>query len=428
MAISAPKSVNKSLLKPIGVSGLGHSGGVIDDEFLPELRGPRGMRAYREMLDNDATVGAVMLAITLLIRQVEMDVVPADQSNEAMRAHNLVDTAIKDMETSWENFLSECLSFLGYGWSVSEKIYKMRFGPNRDPGKSSLYNDGMIGWADWAPRAQTSLSRWKFEGDRMTGMYQNAGGKEVLIPRERMLHFKTTSNKGSPEGRSILRNSYKSYFFKKNLEVIEGIGVERDLAGIPVAYVPPELLAPDADPEMREVLSQIQQLVRNIRRNEQEGAIFPMAYDEQGRELWRFQLLTSGGSRQFETSQIIDRYDVRILMSLLADFIMLGHDQHGSFALSSSKTNLFAIAIGAWLDIICEEINRSAIRDLILINGMPIEVAPKLTYKDIETLPLEELGSYIERLTRAGMTFFPDPETENHLRKQAGLPMEREQL
>jgi len=428
MAISAPKSVNKSLLRPAGRSGLNHSGGVIDDEFLPELRGPRGMRAYREMMDNDATVGAVMLAITLLIRQIEMDVVPADQSNEAMRAHDLIDTAIKDMETSWENFLSEALTFLGYGWSASEKVLKMRFGPNRDPGKSSLYNDGMIGWADWAPRAQTSLARWEFEGDRMVGMYQHAGGQEVLIPRNRLLHFKTTSNKGSPEGRSILRNSYRSWYMKKNLEIIEGIGVERDLAGIPVAYVPPELLSPDADPEMREVLSQIQQLVRNIRRNEQEGAIFPMAYDEQGRELWKFQLLTSGGSRQFETSQIIDRYDVRILMSLLADFIMLGHDSHGSFALSSDKTNLFAVAIGAWIDIICEEINRSAIRDLVQINGMPVEVAPKLTHKDIETLPLDSLGTYIERLTRSGMTFFPDPETENHLRKQAGLPMEREQL
>ena len=50
-----------------------------------------------------------------------------------------------------------------------------------------------------------------------------------------------------------------------------------------------------------------------------------MAYD--------LKLLSTGGRRQFDTNAIIARYDARIAMSCLADFILLGHDKVGTLAL-----------------------------------------------------------------------------------------------
>ncbi|WP_155274431.1 hypothetical protein [Piscirickettsia salmonis] len=44
--------------------------------------------------------------------------------------------------------------------------------------------------------------------------------------------FRTTSRKGNPEGRSILRNAYQPWYYKKNLESIESIGIERNLVGL----------------------------------------------------------------------------------------------------------------------------------------------------------------------------------------------------
>ena len=65
--------------------------------------------------------------------------------------------------------------------------------------------------------------------------------------------------------------------------------------------------------------------------------------------------MSTGGRRQFDTNAIIERYDTRMAMTVLADFIFLGHQSVGSFALSSDKTELFSMAIGAYLDIIiCE--------------------------------------------------------------------------
>ena len=93
----------------------------------------------------------------------------------------------------------------------------------------------------------------------------------------------------------------------------------------------------------------LERMVKHIRRDEMEGIVLPDGY--------RLELLSTGGTRQFDTNTIINRYDTRMAMTVLADFIILGHEKIGSWALSSDKTELFAVAIGAFLDIICETAN-----------------------------------------------------------------------
>ena len=66
-----PKNVSRDTWPEIGTSGLKRSGGLVTEEFLPELRGPRAMRVYREMRDNSAVVGACLGAIEMLIRQTK---------------------------------------------------------------------------------------------------------------------------------------------------------------------------------------------------------------------------------------------------------------------------------------------------------------------------------------------------------------------
>lgn len=57
-------------LKEIGRSSLNRWGGHVNEEFLPELTGIRGVRVYQEMSDNDSTIGAILFAIKMLCRQV----------------------------------------------------------------------------------------------------------------------------------------------------------------------------------------------------------------------------------------------------------------------------------------------------------------------------------------------------------------------
>lgn len=84
------------------------------------------------------------------------------------------------------------------------------------------------------------------------------------------------------------------------------------------------------DPDMVKINGALIAMVKNLRRNESEGLVLPHGYEAE--------LLSTGGTRQFDTNAIINRYDTKIAQTVLADFIMLGHEKTGSFALSSDKT------------------------------------------------------------------------------------------
>ena len=192
--------------------------------------------------------------------------------------------------------------------------------------------------------------------------------------------------------------------------------MERDLAGLPVIQPPENFEEAFDDEEKIKQLTYAAELVRNVRRNEQEGIIVPSG--------WTFSLLTAGGRRQFEVGTIIERYDNRMAMTVLADFVLLGHQQTGSFALSSDKTELFAVAIGTYLDIICGVFNTQAIPRLIDLNAehfSGITDYPELTHGDIEKQDIEKLASYIEKMAAIGV-LSPDKNLEQHIRQLGGLP------
>jgi len=89
--------------------------------------------------------------------------------------------------------------------------------------------------------------------------------------------------------------------------------------------------------------------------------------------------------------------------------------------LNSSKTALFATALGAWLDSIAETVNEQAVVRLFAVNGWTGPI-PRVTHGDIETPDLAELGEYISKLGSAGALTLPDERLERYLRRAASLP------
>jgi hypothetical protein len=231
-------------------------------------------------------------------------------------------------------------------------------------------------------------------------------------------------DKNNPEGRSLLRGAYRAWYMKKNIENLEAIGIERDLAGLPVMEVPPSLLATNAALPQKQLAAALQNILTNVRRNSQEGVMLPMEYTPEGKPMYSFKLLSSGGSRQFDTNSVITRWDMRIAMSLLADFMLMGQDKVGSFALASSKVNLFTVAIGGLLDIIADVMNRFAIPRLFALNDFQVSDYPKIKHGDLGAKDLNELGQYLVRLSQAGMPLFTSPELTKYVLEVAGLPSE----
>ena len=413
--------------KTLGVPGLSIWSGVLREEWLSELQGKKGRKVWREMRDNDSTVGSILFAISHILRGAQWSVEPGGDSRADREAADFLEQCMHDMETPWTEFISEVQSFLVYGFSVFEILWKVREGPDAPPSGRSKYSDKRIAWRDFSIRAQETIVRWDMDSSgNLKGLWQVAPPdyRERYIPAEKFILFRTEAHKGNPEGRSILRNCYLSWYFKKNLQILEGIGAERDLAGLPVLYVPYDYLT---DPDKEKDRAWLQSLVENIRQDEEAGLLLPMdPYAEGGpRELMRLELISSAGSKQFDTSEIIQRYDHAIAQTVLADFVLLGLESKGSYALAREKRTVFETALIAWLDSIADTINAKAVRQLFEFNDFGIDNPPKLVARLPRVPDLDEVTKLIDALARAGAELFPDEDLENALRAQVGLPVKK---
>lgn len=406
--------------KEIGRVGQRRYGGIFYEEFLSELRGRKGAEVFTEMSNNDETIGAILFAIEMLVRQASWSVEPGGSTAKDREAAEFVKSCMDDMQQTWIDTISEILSFLTYGWSFHEIVYKRRMGRTKDNRTSSKYDDGLIGWMKLPIRSQETLYQWEYDDqDNLIGMTQMPPPDFglITIPMNKAMLFRTRSRKDNPEGRSILRTAYRSWYFKRRIQEIEGIGIERDLAGLPVITTPEGMDIWDKDDEdMNAIRAGLEAMVKNIRRDSTEGLVLPFGYT--------FELTSTGGSRQFDTNSIIARYDTKISQTVLADFIQLGHESVGSFALSSDKTNLFSMAICAFLDIICQTFNSQGIPALIDINGdrfAGVTDYPRLTHGDIEDVDLATVATFIKDMTSIGV-IIPDESLEDYVRQLGKLP------
>jgi hypothetical protein len=426
---TSPDANDVDPLAEYGATGLPQSGGIINEEWLPQLVGKRAYRAYREMRDNDATIGALLWAIESTVRQTSWEVKPGDQTPEAIADAEFVDSCLSDMSHTWSDFMAEALSMIVFGWSYHEIVYKVRDGNNPDDAtRDSKFSDGLIGWRKMPIRAQETLEKWQLDpSGGIRGMWQMLpNGYRKYVPIEKSLLFRTTAHKGNPEGRSMLRNAYRSWWFLKRIQDIEAIGIERDLAGLPIIGVPPALFASGSGNGANDALEEWKRIGRNIRVDDQTCIVYPLAYDENGNPAIKIELLSTNGSRLFDTSQIIDRYTRSMLMSVLADVILLGHEKVGTQALANEKTTYFLRGLQSIIDSIAQTYNTYAIPRLFALNGWEREVLPEIVPGNLERTDVTALTTAIGELAKAGMPIFPDAATEQFVRTAIGLPDQME--
>jgi len=421
------------LLAEAGSTGLNQYRGYIHEEWHPKLQGQRAIDTYREMSDNCAVVGAMLYAIEMLVRQVDWRDDAADSSPEAALVAQKITQMRGDMESNWTEVISEILSMLTYGWSLLADSYKIRRGPGaRELEMRSKYDDGWIGWRDLSLRSQDTLDHWEITPKGKTeGMWQRAAPRYRLeyIPRDRSMLFRLQSHKDNPQGRSLLRTAYRSWHFLKRVQELEAIGFERDAAGMVVIKVPVEIMHPNADVGQKAIRTAMEDAARNIKRNSLEGVVFPAATTRDGKSTgYDLQLLSSGGSRQFNSSEIIQRYEKRILTTALADVLLLGQDSHGSYSLVSSRTTTLAMSIKTILASVVAPFNRLGYPRILDLNGIPAELSPTLAHGDIESPDFGEFATAIATLAGAGLVV-SDDELEDEIRRRGQLPvLERPQL
>lgn len=424
--MATPENSSKTPdLVEIGGTGLRHDAGQIQEEIIKQLEWPRCIRAYKEM-ESDALISGALFAIRQFIRSSKWSVKEYDGPNapaSASEDRRFIEECLKDLDKPWEEVLTDILSFLTYGFSVHEIVYKKRGGlDTNDKRFRSKYTDGRFGWRKFPIRSQDTIEDWDItpQGDlQRVRQWDVFNDIDVWIPEQKFLLFRTTAYKDNPMGQSILRSAYRAYHNRVNIEIYEGIGIERNLAGIPIATLPAEYMSQDATASQKMIYNQLKTTVANIKKNSQAGIVLPSdpyGESENGKNKFTFDLVSSSSSSNTDTGPIIERYDRRIMYSMLCDFLLLGGQSVGSYSLASSKVMAFTTAITSYLDIIANQFNTKAIPMLFKANGWDASKTPKLVHDGVEQLDIEAVGNFLKDAAAGGF-ITPSDDIENMLRE-----------
>jgi hypothetical protein len=381
----------------------------MEEEIEIKLSGDKYIAEFRKMYFNDPIVGSIMLAITKTLQSVEWKV------------HNDPKGALQKSldNVNWSEKLEEILMFLVYGFSLFEIVLGEE--------------DGIVVWKAMHTRPQDTIQKWHNDKhgklisvtqqvwgsaadveDGTDNAFTEFGTAEIKIAK--CLHFASNKTANRPTGISLLRNAYRSWYYKTNFEKLEAIGIERDLTGLPVLTPDEDAVLLDQDGNLNALGMWAWQTVRGVKRNEQEGLVLQPG--------WTFELQGSPGARQFDTGDVIGRYDAKIAMSVLAQFLLLGiQNDSGSFALASVQSELFNKAVEGFAKMIANVVNHQFIgaRGLSLLNDYPKDKPAYIEPVGASKLNMNDMATFLGRLFKFNV-ITPDDKLEDHVRKMTGLP------
>jgi len=407
-------------------TGLSAWKGTISAEYLAELKPwSKAYKVYTQMAD-DAVIGALLDAIKLPLVAAGFDVELGGTTDTDKRAAEFLKSNIYSMNgMTWREHVDEALSFVEYGFSVHEKVLEKR-------------KDGLLYMAALVPVGQDTLHEWgdpdkfgrttSFKQRITTGGYKTdaptSPGSDrtgmssgvTELPMTKILHFVLNPRKRNPQGRSLLRNVYRPWYFKSNIEVLEAIGVERDVGNVPVVTIG-EAGISSGD------LTQLKEVLEHFRIDEAAYMILPY-----GLEIAAY----GGGGKVYNTREIIEAWGHVMRQRLFADFIALGGGSVGTQALSREAQAFFFKALISIQKNMLEvwntqlvpylfQWNEGKFDDITKVESTGEPSYPRISWANPGRMDLINLATYISNLERARL-MTPGRELEQHLRNIADLP------
>lgn len=425
-------------------NGLRRSSGYIHEDQFKKLMGRRNSRClYREMEDNEPIVGGSLYFFRSVLKSLDTWFDPSDKNDEvALRQAQYIRECAEDMSHTMADFFDNGATSMLYGFKLFEIVYKRRAGENRDPRKSSRFNDNGVGWRKFMPISPHAVDDWLYNADEeVCGVWIDGSASSSikgrrLLPLEKAIHIVAIADNENPEGRSVYKTARKPYCYKKRLEEIEAITIERG-NGYPVVYVPQELFVPvkgsddplntaavEQEADRVANLSAFEAMVKDIRKDEKMGVVFPAKMDCNGKPTgFDLELLTPQGAGGFSSNidTAIKRHTLEMAESLLIDLFKLGGDGNGNRALGEVKLEVTAKALTSLANNFKQQMTSSVVPRLLKLNGMDLTKIPVMRSSEIKPHDLKDFGEYLKAITVAGVPLNSEAQRKAILDK-AGLP------
>lgn len=407
-----------TLIAYSGFPNYGTTSYAAQDERHRDLQGTRRDTVFAEMLEGDSLIAVSFGIMANLAAQVPYTFTAADATDpEAVAIAEEFGAMWKALKTPWTDVVKEAIRGAAWGYSLHELVAEMRDGQPTLTDLFHIRQDSRYCW------------HWGEGGREVVAVEQlTRSGQHATIPMGKILHFVADASSGDPEGRPWLRPLYKDYRAQNTTTDYAVIGVGKDATGMVVARVPVKLFADSLQPgsaEYTDAAAAVTAITKNVsamQRGAREGLVFPSSEDEDGRKTgYNIEQLQGGGARQFDHLALIKHFEGRIGRGLLTQFLLLGTDKAGSFALSADQTELLGVALGGLLDSLVDAANQQVVARIADLRGIPTDLRPRLTRGALDKPDLAKLGGFLGEMIKAGVVT-PDAALEAHVRSAAELP------
>ena len=403
----------------VGNTGLNLRGvrGKVEENISKLWKGKNKKDFISEMRLNDPYVNAWINAKNAIALKPDWVIQPRNpEDNKSKEYADLISNMLfNDMATTFNSFVLNSITMAEYGFAISEIVLKKRQGKTDNPMTTSLYNDGLFGVAKLSPRWQNSITKWDIDNNgNIENVYQRSddfGTTDTKMPYKKILHFVMNGYNGNPEGESVLRGTFASYYNKKNIERIQRETFERGFTGILDIQVPPRYMSKKYNTsEGVEMMRVIDAFLRNVKQGKEAGIIRPASKD------FNIELIQGKTGTGLDPDKMIDRYNTEIVMCLLSDSFMGKSKVYQGASGEQTKTKIYKSFIGIILDEIKEQINKKLIPLLFNINNLDTEYMPYLDYGNLDDLDLQAVSWFIQSVAKnCGPLMTPTYELNNFL-------------
>lgn len=391
--------VNKT---PRGTSGTQSFAGYNYEEYLQTLRGRKRADIFDQMRRSDSQIKMCLSAVKNPLRSSVKEIVPGDvDSPEAKKQAEFIEHVLfHDMEKTFDETFNEMLTFVDFGFSLFEITDKVVLNDE----KYGTYNGiQSLGW-----RSPRTIERWNVDGNgKLVNVTQWAQGdlyRFVDIPAEFLLCFSLDKEGDNYEGVSWLRAVYGNWFRKNTYLKLNAIGIEKYAIPTPMAEVPDQKQDSDEYKNLVDVLE-------NFVSHQKQFITYPKD--------WKIDLKPS----VFDPAKVeasVDAEDKRIAKAFLANFLELGLNGTGAFALSNDLSNFMLAGLQQLANIITGVVNKVLIPRIIQLNFGPQKTYPRLKISGITDKFSKELADMLVELA-GGKFITPLDEDEIHIRKRLDL-------
>lgn len=404
-----------------GGSGRQHTDGFLEyDEINNRLTGLEGLRVFDEMwrTDADCRRAITMCVVPIVAGTWTVEPYrdepggPVDERDQ--QTADLVHWALhQHMRPRLPLHLWQALTIAGRAGSVPfEQVWhtaEWRGRPVIVPKTLDV-------------RLPRTIERWIQQGPDLVAIEQRLLSGLVRIPADDLVLYRFGAEGDNWEGQSLLRAAYKHWKYKHSIELVQAVGVERGLVGVPTGWVPTDGVSDDQLDEFEEFLA-------NIRANEASYHLFPgppaqHAHSADGGNRgwdWEFKVPAGGEAVARLSMELVQYHTAKIDATILAEFMRLGQQGVGARATADVQQSPFYQLVEAICSTVIEDpLNDSVVRRIVDLND-PRGRYPKVCCSEIDETSLEALGQYVATLVEKG-AIRVEPRLESFLREKAGLP------